>query len=388
MKILHTVEHYWPSVGGMQEVVRQLSERLVKRGHDVTVATSRHRERKDLTLNGVKIATFNVSGNSVRGFEGDISSYRKFLLNSDFDIVTNFAAQQWATDVMLPILAHVRGKKVFVPTGFSALYHEAYKTYFEEMRSWMKQYDANVFLSNNYRDIDFARRYGAAKVMVIPNGADEREFLLAAHTDMRTRFGIATDDFFILHVGSHTGLKGHADAISIFRHARIHNATLLIVGNNMLRGCTWNCRLRGFLSRFNSAHASGKKIVLANLTRPEIVDAYKAADLFLFPSNIECSPLVLFECMASKTPFLTTDVGNAAEIIEWSNGGQLLPTRKDKHGYSRAEIESSARVLEALYHNKAMRTEMAESGFSAWKARFTWETIVQQYEDLYKSLLH
>lgn len=36
MKILHTVEFYEPSVGGAQEVIKQISLQLVKRGHEVT----------------------------------------------------------------------------------------------------------------------------------------------------------------------------------------------------------------------------------------------------------------------------------------------------------------------------------------------------------------
>jgi glycosyltransferase involved in cell wall biosynthesis len=56
--------------------------------------------------------------------------------------------------------------------------------------------------------------------------------------------------------------------------------------------------------------------MITSLSRIETLAAYHQADLFLFPSNIECSPLVLFESIASKTPFLTTDVGNAKEIIE------------------------------------------------------------------------
>ena len=47
MKILHTVEFYHPSVGGMQEVVKQLSERLVRLGHNVTVATSQLKEARE-----------------------------------------------------------------------------------------------------------------------------------------------------------------------------------------------------------------------------------------------------------------------------------------------------------------------------------------------------
>jgi len=117
------------------------------------------------------------------------------------------------------------------------------------------------------------------------------------------------------------------------------------------------------------------------------VAAYKEADIFLFPSNIECSPLVLFECMASGTPFLTTDVGNTAEIIEWSNGGMLLPTKKDKKGCSIANINGSVKILEYMCENEVKRREMGEAGFRAWRERFTWEKISFRYEQLYNELL-
>ena len=122
MRILHTVEFYPPSIGGMQEVVRQLSERLVLRGHDVTVATTRIPERTASSQNGVKIREFEISGNLVNGLKGEVKRYEDFLLSSDFEIITNFAAQQWATDIMLPLLDRINAKKVFVPTGFSRLY--------------------------------------------------------------------------------------------------------------------------------------------------------------------------------------------------------------------------------------------------------------------------
>ena len=71
MKILHTVEFYHPSVGGMQEVVRQISERLVALGHQVTVATTALPERTEKEINGVKIVEFKISGNAVRGMSGE-----------------------------------------------------------------------------------------------------------------------------------------------------------------------------------------------------------------------------------------------------------------------------------------------------------------------------
>ena len=62
------------------------------------------------------------------------------------------------------------------------------------------------------------------------------------------------------------------------------------------------------------------------------VNAFKQANLFLFPSLIECSPIVLFEAMASSTPFLVSDVGNSKEIVKWTGGGELLPTTVDRYG--------------------------------------------------------
>jgi glycosyltransferase involved in cell wall biosynthesis len=388
MKILHTVEFYHPSVGGMQEVVKQLSERLVKLGHDVTVATTKLPARMEQSVNGVKIVEFAVSGNLVRGLAGDVESYRNFLLRSDFDVITNFAAQQWATDVMITMLDRIRAKKVFVPTGFSGLYDNKYRGYFEQMSAWMKQYDMNVFLSDDYRDINFARDHGVEKRMLIPNGASEDEFLPEADMDIRSRLGIPEDHFLVLLAGSHTGLKGHREAFRIFGKARIKNATMLMVANDFGHGCGRECAVREFVFKTWPGHRSdGKRVIVTGLTRSETVAAYKAADLFLFPSNIECSPLVLFESMASRTPFLTTDVGNAAEIVKWSGDGMVLPTCAKRGGYSEAVASGSARILEELYHNLAMRTSMMERGFHAWQERFTWGKIAGEYEALYRSLI-
>src|SRR6266852_226466 len=104
MKILHTVEFYAPSKGGAQEVVRQISEELVKRGHEVTVATKKLAARENVSLNGVRIKEFAISGNSVRGCTGEIGRYQEFLRAGDFDVMMNYAAQQWATDLVYPML--------------------------------------------------------------------------------------------------------------------------------------------------------------------------------------------------------------------------------------------------------------------------------------------
>lgn len=388
MKILHTVEFYHPSVGGMQEVVRQLSERLARSGHDVTVATSRLPGRSKREYRGVRIAEFSVFGNLALGMSGELDEFRKFVLNGGFDVVTNFAAQQWSTDALLPVLKHINGAKVFVPTGFSALHDPTYRDYFASMKEWMRQYDVNVFLSESYRDVEFARACNVKNMITIPNGAAEDEFLAKPEVDIRTRLGIPRNHLLILNVGSHTHAKGHAESISVFAKAQIRNATLLLVANDVEGGCSNSCRSTEARSRFRpSWYFAGKRLLVRSLSRTETIAAFHAADLLLFTSQIECSPLVLFEAMASRTPFLATDVGNVAEIIQWSDGGELLPTSFDSLGFGRVEVTAAAEILERLAADASRREELAAAGFSAWCKNFTWERIALQYEAMYRSLL-
>jgi glycosyltransferase involved in cell wall biosynthesis len=274
-----------------------------------------------------------------------------------------------------------------VPTGFSGLFDPHYSDYFKKMALHMKSYDMQVFLSDNYRDINFAREQGISKFTHIPNGAGADEFLPESKTDIRARLGIPADNFLILHIGSYTGIKGHREALDIFLNADISNSTLLLIGfQNDYFKKVFERSMHYLWLRFRNRRKN-KKVVITFLSRAETVAAYKAADLFLFPSNIECSPIVLFESMAACTPFLTSDVGNSKEIISWSHAGMVLPTHIDKDGFSRAEIKGSAHMLEELYADAGKRNELADAGHAAWKSKFSWEIISKQYESLYLQLL-
>jgi glycosyltransferase involved in cell wall biosynthesis len=387
MKILHTVQMYDPDVGGMQEVVRQLSERLAARGHEVTIATSTHPGRARLTfLPRITIREFAVSGNMVRGIQGDIAGYERFLVDAEFDVVVNFAAQIWTTDLALPLLPKIRGKKVFVPTGFSCLHVPAFHDYYEKMPAWLQAYDSCIYLSETYQDLQFARRHHLTNSIVIPNGADEREFLSAPAPEATARLPWRPDELAVLLVGSHTSIKGHAEAIAMFRQAAIPDSTLLIVGNCFgIRGCAIPCTIRrlwySLANRF-----SNRRVLFRHFTRAETLAAFRRADIFLFPSNLECSPIVLFESLASRTPFLASDAGNSVEIAALSGGGEIIPTRKDERGYSHADIVAGATMLRALAKDAPRRQAMAEQGFTAWQEKFTWQVIAGTYETLYQKL--
>lgn len=418
MKILHIVENYYPKKSGMSEVVKQISKPIHKNGHKITIATGYDRLREEDFHSPIDIEEFKITGNYAIGITGDkneIDRYINYVLNGDFDIITFFAAQHWGTDLILPFLDRLKTKKIFVPTGFSGLYIPLYREYFNKMGEWIKNFDCNIFLSNDYKDINFVRDLNITsdKIVIIPNGASKYEFLGESKQDIRKKLSIPKEASLILSVGSHTALKGHSEIIKILKKTKIKNIHFVIVANkiekfkldfsfknlirlilhkffnkNIGRGCELVCARS--MTKFNRSIFrifDRKRLLITTLSREDTVDLYKSADIFIFPSNIECSPIVLFESCASKTPFIVSDVGNSKEIVEWTNGGLLIPTRIDKRGLSHIKIKDGVKILEKLYFDEDLRQNLASNGYKSWLNNFTWEDISKKYETLYLNLL-
>lgn len=390
MKILHTVEFYYPSIGGAQEVVRHLSERMAKAGHEVYVATTKLPNRIDLELNGVHIVEFAISGNAVNGMKGEVQKYKDFLKKEKFDVVMNYAAQQWATDIFLEVMDKVKAKKIFVPCGFSALYDPAYAEYFKKMPDWLRGYDQLVFLSNNYRDINFAKEHGLKNICIIPNGADEREFSELATDEekrfIRARYGLG--GLVISTIGNHTNEKGHHELMRAFKMLPITPATLVIMGTIKPHdGCYDTCEL-GADSGNNSLKFFGKRIILMDGTnRDDVRAVLKASDIFAFFSNIECSPVVLFEAAAAGVPFVASAAGNNAEIATWTHDGIIVSSHDQPNGRVRVDMKDAVKQLTLLGYNRAKRQSIGRQGYETWKQAFTWDKLTHDYINLYKRLL-
>jgi L-malate glycosyltransferase len=380
LRILHCVEFYHPSPGGAQAVVRQVSEELVRRGHDVTVATTRLPERGSTELNGVRIEEFDVAGNAVTGLRGEVERYRDFVAEGGFDVMMTYAAQQWTTDAVLPALDRIPGAKVLAPCGFSGLTDRAYRDYFAELPAALARFDSLIFHSESYQDIEFARDAGLDNLAVIPNGAARQEFAEPA-PGFRERQGIPPDEPLLLTVGPHNWAKGHALTIEAFRAAGLERGTLVVIGNKPLRlGCQWDCRRRALTARL--ASRGRERVIVLDAPRDEVLAAYSAADLFVFGSQVECSPLVLFEAAASATPFVSVGCGNAAEIAEWTGGGVVVPsTRRD--GRVVAEPDALAAEITRLWRDTDTRRTLAETGRDRWLRDFTWDRITDRYEAVY-----
>ena len=298
----------------------------------------------------------------------------------------NYAAQQWSTDLAYPLLDRLAYRKVLAPCGFSGLFNRKYERYFKALPHRLSQYDHLVFHSHTYRDVQFAREHDLAAFPVIPNGASEEEFD-AAEATFRQLHGIPEEMPLLLSVCNHTPAKGHGLVMEAFRHGQ-HGTRGARHNREVDREAQLPAGLQAEGRSYDARQlAAGSACSCWTCRRSETLAAYKAADLFLFGSRIECSPLVLFEAVASRTPFISTACGNAEEIAAWTGGGVIVPSKQNGDGTVTAEPSAMAVIIEELLCDRHKRETMAEAGFNAWRERFTWDHIVDQYERLYQTLV-
>src|SRR6267142_4292443 len=196
--------------------MRQIAERMLAMGHDVTVATSRHPGRTLTVVNGVKIRDFRAGGKMAYALNGEIDQYRQFVQQFDADAILIMAAQQWSFDALWPVLDHITARKVFIPCGFSCLYEPDFAEYFRRIPEILRKFDHFIFNAERYRDIDFVRQIGLTNFTVVPNGVSELEFEQSRDPQFRRRLGISDDAFVFLTVGNPIEAKGHREVIDAF----------------------------------------------------------------------------------------------------------------------------------------------------------------------------
>ncbi len=359
MRVLATVERYLPAIGGAERVVQRVAEGLAERGHEVSVFTGGSRSSQ--IIEGVRVERFPLGGNAVRGISGPIDAVLAAADDLQPDLIFNYAAQSWPTDVFMTLLERPeRPAMVLAPCGFSALGNPRYAQYFRSLRERLPRYEAVITHSAIYQDHAFALDAGLdSSLHVIANGADDPP----EHCELKARLGVSGP--LVATVSSHVRSKGHTRAIAVMKAlARSNGARGVVVapprtGLDGLRGCQLSCSLRT---------AGRRSVTLLDGSLPLLAaEAIAAADVFLLASRVECAPLVIIESMAAGTPWVSYAVGNVSELdggIPVEPGGDLLSA-------CRQVLEGST-------------GELGRRGHAAWAANHRWPAIIERYEEVFR----
>jgi len=105
------------------------------------------------------------------------------------------------------------------------------------------------------------------------------------------------------------------------------------------------------------------------VSRDEMPEIYRRADIFVLPSQNEGMSIALLEAMASGLPVVVTDTGGTAELVEKGENGYVVPW---------ADVAELTTTLEMLIVDSQTRKRM---GAESWKItkEFNWESVTREY---------
>ena len=329
MKIIHISTHYWPVVGGLENVVKALAEGMAKLGHEVHVITSTYgaqdRPREE-EINGVHIYRIK----NIRPGYPDLTYPLEYPTNvlKNADVVHGHSQNSLFTVKMIE-KAKELGVKTMVhfmavdalsdhPNALVRLLGPLYGrwTVLRAIRS------SDVRLVKSLRDKEMLKsRYGIDAVYV-PDGVDEGLLNTPNKAEeFKTRYNI--NDPFVVYVGRLHRLKGIDVLIRAISIATKEEPTLtaVIVGPGDQRP------YRELASRLGV----GRNVVFTGFVSEEVkIGALDASTALVLPSisnYVEVFSLAITEAWARGKPVVASAVGEVPYRVRHMVNGLLVPPR-------------------------------------------------------------
>ena len=110
----------------------------------------------------------------------------------------------------------------------------------------------------------------------------------------------------------------------------------------------------------------------------EIGPLLTAADAVVMPSLWEGLPLTLLEALARGRPVVASATGGIPEVIEDRVSGRLVPP---------GDVAALAEALEWLHRRADLAAALGREGAARVRESFTWERVVQSFEEVYDEVL-
>ena len=194
------------------------------------------------------------------------------------------------------------------------------------------------------------------------------------------------DDFFevkpaplpgkVLLVGSIQKRKGILEAIQAIHLVRqsVPHAELHIAG-----AFTPAYSEYGDLVRRTVAEAGAASYVhfLGHAGHDALLDAYRTSQVFILPSSLEASPVVLAEAMTAGLPSVVSDIGSTRHLVEEGITGYRVPA---------GDVRRLAGGLLNLLQDPVLCSELGQRARRVAEDRFTAQLAAQKTRDLYLAL--
>ena len=381
MRILMVSDVYFPRINGVSTSILTFQQELLKLGHEVHVIApaypAGHPEEAHITRIESRYVLLDPEDRLMKAAR--IYELLPQLREKKFDLV----------HIQTPFLAHYVGVKLARLLNIPTV--ETYHTFFEELlyhyvpvlpkfstrwitrsftRAQCNAVDAVIVPSTAMSKV--LRQYGCVSpIHIAPTGIQMEKFKVGVRSSFRAKHGIAEDRSVLLFAGRISHEKNIEFLLTMTARLKCTRPRilLLICGEGPARG--------SLQRRVKRMGLADNVMFIDYLDREtELMDCYRAADVFVFASRAETQGLVLLEAMALGVPVVSTAVMGTIDILS-PNRGALVA--EDDAGDFAANVA-------LLLRDRALRMSVGADGREYAK---TWNaaTAAQRVVDIYHGVI-
>ena len=376
------VESHAKHAGGGPVYWSQLSEHLIRRGHEVLILSGTPADGQFASPNTVGLLPvgMNLRKRSIS------TLMRRYLFRRRFVPLVREFAQEWQPDIIHtvpPIASEAAlraGKALDVPVVASVLSHveaqwpqlergrgRRHVFRFLESRALKKSYSRIICLTHRSEQVLTAEGVPAERLVYVPHAVDVTRFRSRIIPKFRRQLKLSNESMVIGYAGALTREKGFDQLLDAMKQLKpVENFNLLVAGEVLAKD-NWQKVSIG-LAR---VHFLGR---LEHRNMPEFM---ASLDLFVIPSYTETLPTTLLEALATGTPVMATEVGGVSEFLrdEW---GVILES---------SEASSIVSALEEWSLRRVELEKMGRRGQHYVREQHNWERTSELTERVYQSCL-
>ena len=358
--IVQVASYYPPHLGGMENVAAQIAEEFADKGYTVSVYTSNIGCSR-YVAKGSKAQIHYLKSIELAHTPVIFTLFFRLLALPRHSLIHLHIAQAFTPEIVylisklkrMPYIAHVHLD--VDPSGPFGFLLGTYKKIF--LKRVLKSAAKVICLSEPQRKL-IASKYALSleSIIVIPNGVAEEYF-----TSKKTTENGVPHLLFVGRLVAQKNLPLLIKAVSQMQACVI----LDIVGEGEERE---NIEALIQMYKLQNVKLHGRK------SGEELIELYKAADVFVLPSLKEGVSLAMLEALAAGLPVVASDSPEMRQILDESG---ILIQDPTPANYAKAldaalSDEENLRNLSVASENKARS--------------YSWENVLGPIEDIYKEI--
>ena len=373
-KILISLTYYEPNISGVTVCVKRLAEGMAKRGHTVTVLSSRYQKwlPREEKKGGIRILREKVHfrlGKGVFMLGLPITAWREVKKHD----VVNCHLPQFESFIFA-IIAKIQGKKLVLSYHVDLIGLKGVINIISEIATNITQFisallaDNIVVYTHDYACHSFFLRYFKKILTIIypPVTISRPSAKYAALLGQKLRevqFKIGYSG----RISQEKGIPFLLEAIPILRR-ELKSFKLVFAGPTAeVIGDYFYKEIEGEIKKYQN-----DLLFLGPLNQRQLSSFYRAIDVLVLPSRIESFGLIQVEAMFNGCPVVVSNLPGVRVPIEKTGAGELVPVGKPRR-LARA-------IIKVLRNRRKYQTKTSRA-----KEIFDYQKTLDQYEALFAS---